>query len=144
MRKILIRTFVSVVVASAMLMTVLLPVNGGLAILFPLLLLFCAPFPTYVAVIIYDAATKKVFPENKVYAALSGVLFLLFIYHLGLLVGITIVFDKPWHYFIHEYAGEFATTNFPAIALAVSIPLADILIRKIELDLKVYKKKIPE
>ena len=117
MRKLLLRTFVSIFVASAMLMTLLLPIAGGLAILFPLLLLVCAPFPTYVAIIIY---------------------------HFGLLLGIIIVIDKPWHYFIHEYADEFATTNFPAIALAVSIPLADVLIRKIELDLKEYKKKISE
>jgi preprotein translocase subunit SecE len=144
MRKILIRTFMCVLAASGILTFLLLPAAGGMALLFPIILFFCAPFPTFIAILIYDAITKKVFPGHKVYAALFGVFSLLLIYHLGLLLVILVMVNHPWQYFISEYTDEFASFNVPVIIISIFIPIADFLIRKIERDLKEYKEKIQQ
>lgn len=139
MRKILYHTFVSVIITSIVLTLLYLPASLGLILMPFLLILFCAPFPAFLAVLIYEFANRKLFPNDKVYAVLFGVLLLLFIYHLFLAVFIVTGYNKPWSSLINTisdgYFSEFAIANVSAIVLAISVPLADILIKKVQRDL---------
>lgn len=143
MRNALLQTLVSVLLASLVLFIILLPGMTGLAVLAPILLLFCAPFPTYVAVLIHQLVTKRIFPGNKVYTVLSGIAMLLVIYHFGLIIYIVIVRDEPLYeltdIMMYEYTREFLLPNICAGSLAISVPLAEIVIDKIKSDLKKYQ-----
>lgn len=143
MRKTLLQTFLAMVITTLLLIiVVILPVIQGAGMLIGALLLFffCAPFPTYLAVLVYNFVTKNTFPNKKVYASLFSVLLLLFLYHLCLVLYIAITFEEFWFDFINtvidQYTDEFAVPTILAILLIISIPLADILIEKIKRDLK--------
>jgi len=142
MRKNLAHTFLTVFLILLVFIIILLCATsepGGTVLLLGLFF-SCAPFPTYLAVLVYHFITKKIFPNNKVYAVLFSPLILLFIYHLCLVLYFAITFSKPWPGFmdnmIHEYTEEYTVLNISAVLLAIFIPLADILIEKIKLDLK--------
>jgi hypothetical protein len=143
MRKALLHTFVAMVITTLLLIiAVLLPANQGTGLLVGALVLFifCAPFPTYLAVLFYSFVTKKIFPNKKLYAFLVSVLLPLFLYHLCLVLFVAIIFEGPWSDFInrliYNYTDEFAAPTVLAVLLMISIPLADMLIEKVKRDLK--------
>ncbi len=148
MRKIVVHTFVTVFLFMLLLVLYLLlglP-NGGAAVLALLYALFCAPFPTYLAVLIYRSAKKKIIPGNKIVSILSSTLLLLIIYHIGLILFILMGHSESWTIFINtminEYTGEYGTVNIPAILLIIAIPLAELLITKVERDMKEEREKL--
>ena len=146
MRRILQNTFLAVALLMLPLLVVVLSAGAtsGAAIVALLICLVCAPFPTYVAVVIYQYVIKKKLPNNKIYALVAGILLLLFIYHLGLLLYIAML--RPWSDILPtmslEYTDEFGVPNVIGVFLAVAIPVADILIDKIALDMEKYKAEL--
>jgi hypothetical protein len=137
MRKALIHTFFAVFLASLVL--IIVP---------PLILLFyvCAPFPTYLAVLIYQFVKQKKFPNNKVYAFLFGGLLLFIICQLGFILYMfigSIPFRSPYVIsdIIDEYKGDVAEVSIFGGLIAIFVPLADILIEKIKRDIAEEKEK---
>ncbi|TWV98767.1 hypothetical protein [Chitinophaga pinensis] len=143
MKRILQNTFLAVGIITIIPFVVTLGSTAsiGAAIWISLFFIFCAAFPTYLAVLIYYFVKRKI--ENKVYAMICGALLPLSIYHLCMLLLIVIGFDKPWSTFVqtvaHEYTDEYGLPNILAILLTIAIPIADLLIDKIARDLKDYK-----
>lgn len=144
MKRILQNTFLAVALIMVIPFVITLGSSSslGAAIAVSLMFLFCAAFPTFLAVLLYYFIKKKI-TTNKVYTAVLGTLVLLCIYHLGFLLLIVITSHKSWSEFvstaIYQYTDENIILNILAILLAVAVPVADLLIDKIARDLKDYK-----
>lgn len=131
MKKILIHTFVSVLITVGVLFFLFLPQAGGVAVLMALLTLFAAPFPTYIAILVYRSLQKKLFPHNKLLSSFAAILILLVIYHICFLGYVFFSDEHSLHTFRKEYA-----STIPAYLLAISIPVAELIIAKVERDMK--------
>ncbi|ACU62497.1 hypothetical protein [Chitinophaga pinensis] len=144
MKRILQNTFLAVGLVMILPFVITLGSSSSLvaAIVISLFFLFCAVFPTYLCVLIYYYVKRKI-ATNKVYTAIIGTLLLLFIYHICLLLFFIIIWRGPWSDFLStvmlEYTDEHGILNILAILLAIAVPVADLLIDKIEKDLKEYK-----
>lgn len=131
MKKILIHTLVTVLLTILVFLLFFLPQIGVFAVLIALLTLFCAPFPTFIGILLYGAMQKRIFPQNKIISSIAAVLILLVIYHVCLL---------SYLYFASEHTRDTFTkaysSDIPAYLLAIAIPIAEIVIRKVKPDLQ--------
>ena len=115
--------------------------GAGVVVVVFLLIIICAPFPTYLAVLLYQFKIKRKFSHNNVYAVLSGIAILLLLYHFFLVLFIAVA-ESPSglvQKVLFEYTREYAVPNLLAIPISICIPLADLLIDKIKRDLRDYK-----
>lgn len=140
MRNIIIHTLVAVLLVSSLIAFCLLFTTGGAAIFILLMLLFCAPFPTYIAVLLYHFFKRKILPDKRVFSVILSTLLLLFIYHICLLPFVVMESGTKGaisiNTMIHEYADEFALVTIIAILQIICIPIAEIVIEKVKRDMK--------
>lgn len=131
MRKLLIHTFLTVLIPAGLLFFVLLPGEGGWALIFALMLLLIAPFPTYITILLFRWLQRVLFPGNKTYSTLAAILILLVVYHIVVLTGYWIWEKHPLEAFASEYY-----FNIPACIIVISIPVAEWVMLKVERDLR--------
>lgn len=131
MRRLLIHTFLAVLIPVGLLFFLLLPQIGGMAVLVALIMLFVAPFPTYITILLYRWMQKKLLPNHHIYSSLLAILTLLVIYHLGVLCFFYMSEKQPLTVFAREYF-----YNLPACLIVISIPIAEWVMLKVERDLK--------
>lgn len=118
--------------------------GAGVVIAVFLLVIICAPVPTYLAVLLYQFKIKPKFPHNKVYAVLSGIAISLLLYHFFLVLFIAVT-ESPSalvQKVLFEYTREYAVPNLLATPISICIPLADLLIDKIKRDLRDYNSPV--
>ncbi|PWV49135.1 hypothetical protein [Chitinophaga sp. S165] len=146
MRKIVLHTFVAVLLASSVIAFCLLSSTGGAAIFVLLLLLLCAPFPTFLTVLIYNFLKRKILPNNRVFTVILSTLLLLAIYHICVVLFI-IIFDSGVRSttidtMTDEYTNEYLVINIIATLLIICIPIAEIVIEKVKRDMKEELEKL--